>query len=490
MEPGRYSKAIAIALVSLLPGALSAATEVSGTLRKGGGWTAAGSPYTVTADLTLPAGETLVIGPGVTVAFRPDGSLVVQGVLDVRGTAEAKVKFGRADPETAWAGVAVYGAAAAVILSHFELDGGTEAKCGLPDFPEDYPSVLKIVNGARARIENSRFQNLKAVIDIGGGGELLISDTLIENSKEAIHSNATYCLIERVTIRGVTGYSDCVDFDYDSTPPSVIRDCLFDGNEEDDCIDTAKANCLIENTVIRNIHGGKCLSLEGKSTPIVRNLLILDSHWGIVSKDGCTPDVRHVTIAGCDVAVNCFEKNAGHGGGMGSGDSMILWGNDAAVQLDALSSFAITNSIVQGSFPGDGNIDADPLFADAAAGDYHLTAASPAVGAGTDGSDMGCFPYEGPPPVEFLRGDGNGDRFVDLSDAVAILFYLYAGAPAGPCPDALDADDSGIIDVSDPVRVLGYLFLDAEPPASPFPAIGPDPSDDELECASAGGPSS
>ncbi|MEA3249518.1 MAG: hypothetical protein U9Q03_04130, partial [Patescibacteria group bacterium] len=47
----------------------SAATPVSGTIPDGTVWDAAGSPYTVEADATVPAGATLVVEAGVTVEF-------------------------------------------------------------------------------------------------------------------------------------------------------------------------------------------------------------------------------------------------------------------------------------------------------------------------------------------------------------------------------------------------------------------------------------
>ncbi len=44
---------------------------------------------------------------------------------------------------------------------------------------------------------------------------------------------------------------------------------------------------------------------------------------------------------------------------------------------------SVTFSDIQGGFPGAGNINADPLFADASAGDFHLKPSSPCLNTGT-----------------------------------------------------------------------------------------------------------
>jgi hypothetical protein len=74
----------------------------------------------------------------------------------------------------------------------------------------------------------------------------------------------------------------------------------------------------------------------------------------------------------------------------------IVWGNNPDNILDADSSPTITYSDIEGGYPGEGNIDADPLFAaplsaggvqsaaGADGGDYRLREASPAVDAGTN----------------------------------------------------------------------------------------------------------
>ncbi len=56
-------------------------------------WTAAGGPYHLTGDVTVPAGMTLVIGPGTRVFADSTRRLVVNGILKVQGTAAAPVMF-------------------------------------------------------------------------------------------------------------------------------------------------------------------------------------------------------------------------------------------------------------------------------------------------------------------------------------------------------------------------------------------------------------
>jgi CD109 antigen len=86
---------------------------------------------------------------------------------------------------------------------------------------------------------------------------------------------------------------------------------------------------------------------------------------------------------------------------------------------------------------------------------------------------------------KFRRGDSNGDRALDLADAVATLSYLFLGIAAGPqpfCEDAADANDDGALNITDPIHVLGHLFLGSPPPAAPYPEEGVDATADSLRC--------
>jgi hypothetical protein len=82
---------------------------------------------------------------------------------------------------------------------------------------------------------------------------------------------------------------------------------------------------------------------------------------------------------------------------------------------------------------------------------------------------------------QFLRGDSDGTGSLDINDALTTLTYLtrntLRGAGLIPCLDAADTDGNGNIDLSDAVQVLGFLFLGTQPPALPFPEVGPNITD-------------
>ena len=81
-------------------------TDVGGSLTSDAVWTQAESPYTVTADVTVPAGVTLEIEPGVVVQFQPNTGLEVRGRLLAEGTPFSRIQFDRAAGASRWDGVA------------------------------------------------------------------------------------------------------------------------------------------------------------------------------------------------------------------------------------------------------------------------------------------------------------------------------------------------------------------------------------------------
>ncbi len=82
---------------------------------------------------------------------------------------------------------------------------------------------------------------------------------------------------------------------------------------------------------------------------------------------------------------------------------------------------------------------------------------------------------------DFKRADPNGDGSSDISDAIAVLSYLFSSESLD-CLDAGDANDDGNMNIADVVKILDYLFAGGLDPAAPFSDCGPDPTPDELGC--------
>ncbi len=94
------------------------------------------------------------------------------------------------------------------------------------------------------------------------------------------------------------------------------------------------------------------------------------------------------------------------------------------------------------------------------------------------------------PEAVFTRGDCNFDKEVDIADAQTTLSQQFQGFDV-PCLDACDANDDGRINLADTVFLLNFLFDSGLEPPEPGPETepeeqGPDPTDDELDCAAGG----
>jgi hypothetical protein len=81
----------------------------------------------------------------------------------------------------------------------------------------------------------------------------------------------------------------------------------------------------------------------------------------------------------------------------------ILWGNSSPLVVGQYASATVGHSLVEGGWPGTGNIDVDPLFADALNGDLRLLSGSPCIDAGDNLAV---------PPTLLLDLDGK-NRFLD-----------------------------------------------------------------------------
>lgn len=71
-------------------------------------------------------------------------------------------------------------------------------------------------------------------------------------------------------------------------------------------------------------------------------------------------------------------------------------------------------------------------------------------------------------PTSFMFGDADFSGMVNISDAVYLISYIFAGGPA-PHPIKLvgDADCNGAITISDAVYLINYIFAGGPAPCNP-----------------------
>ncbi len=91
------------------------------------------------------------------------------------------------------------------------------------------------------------------------------------------------------------------------------------------------------------------------------------------------------TVTNCTFSYNGGDIGAGmyNEGSNPTVTNCIFWYFNC-IYDDFLSTSVVTYSNIQGSFPGEGNIDADPLFVDVSNGDYRLLPTSPCIDAGNN----------------------------------------------------------------------------------------------------------
>ncbi len=196
--------------------------------------------------------------------------------------------------------------------------------------------------------------------------------------------------------------------------------------------------------------GGGGIINWSSSSPILTNVTFnvnsaTDWGGGIYNDNGSNPSLKNVTFSG---------NQASQGGGMynayGSDPSVtnsILYSNPGGEIFDVSGTRVVNYSIVQGGYPGTGNLDVNPLVGPLQNnGGFTQTMAlgvgSPAINAGDDATcattdqrgvtrpqgshcDIGAYEYE--PGIQYVKWNANGanngtswmDAYTNLQSALA-----------------------------------------------------------------------
>lgn len=272
-------------------------------------------------------------------------------------------------------------------LSIYGAFAGTETETTPPAVP-DTTNNKTILQGNGNRVVDALTSN--PTLTISGfciqGGHTTAAGAGINIRNGAI----SYC-----TVVGNTSTNNAGGGIYSSGGTAVITNCLIVGNTSTggggvyaEGTNVAVDRCIIKGNTSTNQGGGIALN-----NTTITNSLVVGNHaanngGGIRTNGNSNPVfVYNVTVA------NNTSAAANSGGGISSQNishkitNSIIWGNTAN---------SVTNDIQGGnddsrnyclysgavSTKGVGNIDSDPLFVDAANGNFRLSPGSPAINAG------------------------------------------------------------------------------------------------------------
>lgn len=325
----------------------------------------------ITEQMILP-GTTFVVSAGSTLLFGPGGSVLAVdgGSIVIEGT-EASPVFLR-PTGSSWGGFTAAGSGSRITIRHAVIFGA--------------PIVAK--DGAELLIEDSILQGyLEAVPPIvytSHAGSALVRRSIIRDFYE-LNFAFTAAVVEDCLLENMTG--DGVDFDNSPAGASVVRTTIRNSAVPNvDGVDFGVVQYPWGNPSQGTVEDCRIYGVSDKGISVgelsagvsVRRTLIHHVGTGVSAKDASRVALERVTVADSGVGLDLHEERPGYGGGLISGASMVVWGNQTVAVLVNGSSLALENSCVGGGWPGTGNIDLDPLFVDPERGLYSISPGSPA----------------------------------------------------------------------------------------------------------------
>ena len=425
-----------IAMVSFASADTVPGGNVSGT------WYEASSPYYIAGNITIQAGDTLTIEPGVEVNFLNGMySLNVNGFLEAIGTEADSISFT---------------GGFCIIMT---ADSSSLIYCSISSFS----NRMCVAGSSSPEISHSRFDNNAQAIDWESTSDATISDCVISNSTD--YGGILWWSLADLTL------VDCVICDNTSSYPGAgVRAIAGDRAVAGGTVEFI--NCTITANSTEKYGGGVSFT---DGTAIFTNCTISNNYAGNqgggVSVNYGTATFTECTIKGNDGFSSATPTNGGggislynssgtlsyctvfdnftfdYGGGIavtngdlvldhcsivgneawdyGSGISIVSGGtaditnsiisynfddysiyNEGTVTLGYSDFYGNTSGDISGNVPsgfgdldrvnynGDScdvfyNIFLDPVFVDLASGDLHLLAGSPCIDAGDP-----TFPYD------------------------------------------------------------------------------------------------
>jgi hypothetical protein len=407
------------------------ATSISGDIS--GVLLSENSPYEVVGDLRVPQGLSLEIEAGCYLDFQGYYHLEVDtnALLRIQGNQSDSVIFTTQDTIVCWEGINfLYG------NDGSELNFCIIERAQDPENPGDNPETFYgavYINNSNINFSNCsvRFNKIYPTSDYSKGGgiycknstltltDCVIADNLsYEGFGGGIYANSSVLAVNNCQIlNNRASFSGSGIFCDNSI--SVLTGNLISGNktyyglggEDSGAILIYGGETLIEdNEIVNNLSGesGGGIRLFDHVSATLNNNYIADNIAYTVAGGlnvGLCPNLiltnniiannqTYFDVAGGIAIWRCenmiFSNNTIYGNSAGTRGGGVAINNDSSTTFvnnifynnyayedqqiySVNSNLTVQYSCIEGGWPGEGNIDADPLFEDAANGDFHLS---------------------------------------------------------------------------------------------------------------------
>jgi hypothetical protein len=371
--------------------------------------TADKSPYHVTGDLIVPVGKTLVVDAGVTLFFDAGTGVQVYGRIVGNGTENSRIHFAALPGSAEWNGILISNTLEKNKLSFTDIAAAGGADHAL------------YVDHSTLDLDHVTWEKMTANCLYADTSSLTVSDCVTPAglTAEAVEGHGILPGGRMVFQRCVFG-ANAIDKDvfrfFSTQRPNAIpeiyacrflggggygcalygadahlEDCVFENFHQASPTQTDSANAVVggadngtgsELTVVRCVFRNNeqdLLVKDGESFLTAENNLFLGSemssiHFDELNRANTTPG------KGADLTNNIFTQLKG-----------TVLGDPSSISPEPDPIITINHCILPAQYHslGSGNLDADPLLADADNGDYSLLPGSPALGNGKYGIDMG-----------------------------------------------------------------------------------------------------
>lgn len=398
-------------------------TSISGTLASSQTLALPGSPYLVTADLTVLPGNVLAVDPGVEIQVAENVHIIVKGKVNFMGTVSQSIHIHAKD--SIWGNILLDSTLSQ--KSSFNYVTIENARQSVKTNQE--PGAI-FGYYSTFEVKNCLFRNNLRCMSAYKSPNILFASCVLDSNNRGEKIHGQYCdnaVIDKNMLFATRGDNDAIDFDA-SNNVLISNNAIFESG--DDGIDIGQCDSVgcngvtitgnyILNSFNKGVSNGEyCLNIK------MDHNVIAGCAWGIGAKSGAYVIADHNSVYHCRLGINSYEHlNQIWGPGHLTFTNGIIDHCDTTFHVDPTAflnvSYTLANDTV---IPGTGNLKGNASFISpmlTPGGNYYLNSNSDAIDHGDPAfaldpdatrSDMGAHYY----------GDPNGIPAISAQMLMAI----------------------------------------------------------------------